>query len=99
MADATDKPIYFFPPGHPDIAPFKETFETLEQQGYNNIIITVPPEVVDGMDVGMFQQTITVLQHYPQYIDHLIFAFKFGFEEIAESELFFPEEYWIHNKK
>ena len=47
----------------------------------------------------MPQEVIIALQHYPQYIEQMLFSFGFKFEEIADGELYLHELDWKGNPK
>ena len=89
-----NKPIYMTDKNDPQLEEYKEYFDYCLQHGVGTIKVDAPPEAVDTGDVYYVQQMVLALQHYPSLIEQCIFAIDILFEQVADSELYFPEEHW-----
>jgi hypothetical protein len=99
MSHAANKPIYFIPPGHPDILHWKEQLEQYASSGIHTLRFQINPQLVDGLEVARIQQLTFALQHYPSLIERFVFALEFDFRQIADSELYYQEQDWKNDPK
>ena len=94
-----NEPIYFVASDDEIVGNWEQSFELLAKEENNAIVIDIQPELVENLDVITVQEFVMVLQHYPELIDKFLFSIKLKFTEIADSELYFPEEEWKSNPK
>ncbi len=87
-------PIYIEPANSPTVLRYAEIFDFFEKPENNSLSLSVYEELVKNGDVAMIQELIVALQHYPHLIEKFILAIDFQFEEIKDSEIYYPPEYW-----
>lgn len=92
--DASDQPFYFIPASDPLVAQWKSVFEMFTNPNNHTVELTINPDIVDGMDVAYLQEMSFALQHYPEVLEKFVFAVRFKFTQIADSELYYPDIEW-----
>ena len=92
--DASDQPFFFVPPTDPLVAQWKSVFELFAKPENKAIELTINPDIVEGMDVAYLQEMSFALQHYPKVLEKFVFAVKFKFTQIADSELYYQDIEW-----
>ena len=94
MSNSTNQPIYFIPPGHPDIAYWENVFVAFTDSETHTLNLTINPETVDTLDVARIQQLSFAIQHQHALIEKFVFAINFNFRQVSGGELYYQELDW-----
>ena len=89
-----NKPFYLLDPKSPIIGEHYMSIAATVTSADKQLDLSVPPEVVEMMDVSGPRDIILALQHHPEYIEKMLFSMHFDFQLQEGSDLFFPETDW-----
>jgi hypothetical protein len=86
--------LFLVKPGDPVIEKYRETFENTAEKPDNNLVLTVGPDVVRDLDLGMMHELLLALQHYPGVIEQLVFGIDFNFLMMEDLDIKLNEMEW-----
>jgi hypothetical protein len=86
--------LFLAKPGESIVKQYRANFETIAAKRDNNLVLTVEPDVIKDMQVGMMHEIMIALQHYPGLIEQLVFGIDFHFMMMEGLEIKLGEMEW-----